>query len=129
MVAGVVGPPEGTLTDWLQKDHHSNTVRVIESGLPQAKQAILHYERIAVHANKSLLRIQLETGRSHQIRVQLAHCGHPLLGDHKYGQARNLSGPALWSHQLQLQHPTLREALLFNSLPPKTKLWQDFELV
>ncbi len=96
VVAGVVDPPEGTLTDWLQKDHHSNTVRVIESGLPQAKQAILHYERIAVHANKSLLRIQLETGRSHQIRVQLAHCGHPLLGDHKYGQALNLSGPALW---------------------------------
>ena len=95
VVAGVVDPPERTLTDWLQKDYHSNTVRVIESGVPQAKQAILHYERIAVHANKSLLRIQLETGRSHQIRVQLAHCGHPLLGDHKYGQALNLSGPVL----------------------------------
>ena len=129
VVAGVIDPPEGTLTDWLQKDHHSNTVRVVESGVSQAKQAILHYERIAVHANKSLLRIQLETGRSHQIRVQLAHCGHPLLGDHKYGQARNLSGPALWSHQLQLQHPTLRESRLFTSPPPKTKPWQDFELV
>ncbi|MEK9700597.1 MAG: RNA pseudouridine synthase, partial [Deltaproteobacteria bacterium] len=80
VVAGVVDPPEGTLTDWLQKDHHSNTVRVVEAEVSQAKQAILHYERIAVHANKSLLRIQLETGRSHQIRVQLAHCGHPLLG-------------------------------------------------
>ena len=129
VVAGVVDPPEGTLTDWLQKNHHTNTVRVVESGVPQAKQAILHYERIAVHVNKSLLRIQLGTGRSHQIRLQLAHFGHPLLGDHKYGQARNLSGPALWSHQLQLQHPTLRESLLFNSPPPKAKPWQDFELV
>ena len=71
VVAGVTDPPEGTLTDWLQKDHHSNTVRVVESGASQAKQAILHYERTAVYANKSLLRIQLETGRSHQIRVQL----------------------------------------------------------
>ena len=53
VVAGVVDPPEGTLTDWLQKNHHTNTVRVIESGVPQAKQSILHYERIAVHANKS----------------------------------------------------------------------------
>ena len=129
VAAGVVDPPEGTLTDWLEKDHHNNTVRVVESGLPPAKQAILHYERIAVHANKSLLRIQLETGRSHQIRVQLAHYGHPLLGDHKYGQALNLSGPALWSHQLQLLHPTLRKSLLFTSPPPKTKPWQDFELV
>ena len=129
VVAGVIDPPEGTLTDWLEKNHHNNTVRVVESGLPPAKQAILHYERIAVHANKSLLRIQLETGRSHQIRVQLAHCGHPLLGDHKHGQARNLSGPALWSHQLQLQHPTFRESLLFTSCPPTTKPWQDFELV
>ena len=57
VVAGVVDPPEWTLTDWLQKDRHSNTVRVVESGVSQAKQAILHYERIAVHANKSLLRI------------------------------------------------------------------------
>ena len=129
VVAGVVDPPEWTLTDWLQKDRHSNTVRVVESGVSQAKQAILHYERIAVHANKSLLRIQLETGRSHQIRVQLVHCGHPLLGDHKYGQALNLSGPALWSHQLQFQHPILRKFLLFTSSPPKTKPWQDFKLV
>tara|TARA_Y100001978_G_scaffold46309_1_gene41313 strand:+ start:148 stop:837 length:690 start_codon:yes stop_codon:yes gene_type:complete len=129
VVAGVVDPPEWTLTDWLQKDRHSNTVRVVESGVSQAKQAILHYERIAVHANKSLLRIQLETGRSHQIRVQLVHCGHPLLGDHKYGQALNLSGPALWSHQLQFQHPILRKFLLFTSFPPKTKPWQDFKSV
>ena len=129
VVAGVVDPPEWTLTDWLQKDRHSNTVRVVESGVSQAKQAILHYERIAVHANKSLLRIQLETGRSHQIRVQLVHCGHPLLGDHKYGQALNLSGPALWSHQLQFQHPILRKFLLFTSSPPKTKPWQDFKSV
>ena len=129
VVAGVIDPPEWTLTDWLQKDRHSNTVRVVESGVSQAKQAILHYERIAVHANKSLLRIQLETGRSHQIRVQLVHCGHPLLGDHKYGQALNLSGPALWSHQLQFQHPILRKFLLFTSSPPKTKPWQDFKSV
>ena len=129
VVAGVIDPPEGTLTDWLEKNHHNNTVRGVESRLPPAKQAILHYERIAVHANKSLLRIQLETGRSHQIRVQLAHYGHPLLGDHKYGQALNLSEPALWSHQLQLLHPPLRKSLLFTSPPPKTKPWQDFELV
>ena len=129
VVAGVTDSPEGTLIDWLQKDHHSNTVQVVEPEVSQAKQAILHYERVAVHANKSLLRIQLETGRSHQIRVQLAHYGHPLLGDHKYGQARNLSGPVLWSHQLQLQHPILRETLHFTSSPPNTKPWQDFELV
>jgi 23S rRNA pseudouridine1911/1915/1917 synthase len=129
VVAGVTDSSEGTLIDWLQKDHHSNTVQVVESEVSQAKQAILHYERVAVHANKSLLRIQLETGRSHQIRVQLAHCGHPLLGDHKYGQTRNLSGPVLWSHQLQLQHPTLCETLHFTSSPPNTKPWQDFELV
>ena len=80
-------------SDWLQKDHHSNTVRV---GLPQA--AILHYERIAVLQTKFAVPINRtispDSGATGIVDIPPRR---------SHGQARNLSGPALWSHQLQLR--------------------------
>lgn len=128
IVSGEVPLSSGTLTDWLKKDPAHNTVRVVGEHVPQAKQAILHYERLQQRPGKTLLRIQLETGRSHQIRVQWAHAGHPLLGDHKYGLNRQFLTPALWSHQLELQHPTRQEVMRFSSFPPDVPPWLEFEL-
>jgi 23S rRNA pseudouridine1911/1915/1917 synthase len=69
----------------------------------------------------SLVEVQLETGRKHQIRVQLAKLGHPVLGDRKYGSADPFpAGIALHSRRLQLEHPILKEPMEFVASPPAT---------
>lgn len=75
----------GTLVHILKKDGRTNTSAVVSEGTAGGKQARLAYERLAVSDNNSLVRIHLDTGRHHQIRVQFAAIGHPLVGDAKYG--------------------------------------------
>lgn len=88
-VAGVPDPPKGRLENFLIKDAKTNTSRVTAAKEPGAKKASLSYETVSVDAKNgtSLVRVRLETGRHHQIRVQMAHAGHPLTGDTKYGPA------------------------------------------
>lgn len=76
----------------------------------------------------SLLEIQLETGRSHQIRVQLANAGNVLYGDQKYGQHANKVGQqiALWSHILEVKHPTKDEIISVECPPPDKMPWNRF---
>ena len=73
----------------------------------------------------SLVAVELHTGRSHQIRIQFAASGHPLVGDQKYGQSQNQVGQqiALWAHTLEIEHPTKKERLLIQSNPPETYPW------
>ena len=75
----------GTLVHTLKKDGKTNTSAVVPAGTDGGKEARLSYERLAVMDQKSLLRICLDTGRHHQIRVQFSAIGHPLVGDAKYG--------------------------------------------
>jgi 23S rRNA pseudouridine1911/1915/1917 synthase len=121
-------PPSGTLRHHLLKDPRRNIVSAVPASRPGAKEAILHFERLAVWDSLSLVRVQLETGRSHQIRVQFAATGHPLYGDQKYGQKLNKPGQqlALWAHKLTVVHPTKKEEMTFASLPPKTEPWVRF---
>lgn len=91
LVIGTPVPPEGTLEDYLVKDARTNTSRVCTKDTPGAKQARLYY-RVKqtfpeTHPATSLVEIRLDTGRHHQIRVQMAHLGCPLVGDRKYGAA------------------------------------------
>ena len=130
-VAVIHGVPEkasGTLTDYLVKDEATNTVRVTKSA-DTGKKATLDYRVADTADGLSLVEIRLHTGRSHQIRVQLAAMGHPLYGDQKYGTAVNKPGMqlALWSAEVGFQHPTLRERRLYVSEPPAIYPWSLFQ--
>ena len=109
----------GAPVDWLLKDEQTGSVRVAATDAPGAQEARLRWTALArdARADDALLAIQLETGRKHQIRVQLAHAGHPLRQDMRYGHGRPGEPIALWGATLTLTHPTTREELRFASRP------------
>ncbi|MDQ0216446.1 23S rRNA pseudouridine1911/1915/1917 synthase [Oikeobacillus pervagus] len=123
-------PPkrEGVLEHYLVKNHRKNKVFMASSNDQNAKKAILEYETIEKHKDLSLLAVKLHTGRPHQIRVQLAASNCPIYGDQKYGQAVNRPGQqiALWAHILQFEHPTKKNIIKVDSLPPKEYPWSLF---
>lgn len=132
-LAVVHGQPEkaaALLTHYLLKDSRTNTVKAVAKGShPEAKEAVLEYEVLGTADGFSLILIELHTGRSHQIRVQMAAIGCPLYGDQKYGADRNKPGQqlALWSAYLGFEHPTLREFVSFRSSPPRDYPWTLWE--
>ena len=100
----------GTLKDKLLKDEKNNIVRIDEKG----KDAILNYNKIDFKNDMSLVEIDLETGRSHQIRVQFAHYGYPLYGDNKYNKNAKVGEQvALFAKRIEFVHPTTKEKLIF----------------
>ncbi len=105
----------GTCTDWLLDE--SGTVRVVPQGTHNAKEAILHWETLGKQGDTALLHIRLETGRKHQIRVQLANMNHPIVQDMRYGNDAPGDPIALWGAVLRLTHPTKKEAMTFLSRP------------
>jgi len=98
-VHGAPAPPSGRLEAHLFKDASKNRVFVSKGSRPETKAAAMEYRTIASEGRLSLLECRLITGRTHQIRAQLADFGHPLLGDGKYGSER-LNKPYGESHQL-----------------------------
>jgi len=88
VVHGHVKPPEGRLEGYLFKDATKNRVYVTKNSQPGAKSAVMEYCTVAASEQLSLLECRLITGRTHQIRAQLADIGHPVLGDGKYGSGR-----------------------------------------
>ena len=110
----------------LLKDEKKNVVRVIQNGLGSGQEAVLRAVSVRPGKWKSLsvtlIELELETGRSHQIRVQAAHEGYPLLGDVKYGSgseaSRSFGRPALHSHRLSFPHPMTEEVLHFEAPIP-----------
>ncbi|GMK47206.1 hypothetical protein PghCCS26_43360 [Paenibacillus glycanilyticus] len=103
VVQGKVKKPSGTINAPIGKDrHHSSRRRVTPGGDP----AITHYETIRAFSDATLVRLRLETGRTHQIRVHMSHLGHPLLGDKLYGgDTRLLQHQALHGERLLFPHP------------------------
>ena len=100
----------GKLEDYLLKDTKKNIVKVDKNG----KLSILYYERIKFKDNLSLVKIKLETGRSHQIRVQFAHNGNPLFGDQKYNSKSKVGEQlALFAKKIEFYHPITNELLTF----------------
>ncbi len=119
-----------TLVHYLLKDNKSNIVSVVKKDREGAKEAILDYEIVETVESYSLVKINLHTGRPHQIRVQFATIGNPLYGDQRYGKGVNQVGQqiALWSHEIACQHPTSKEDMVFTSLPEKRMPWNMFQM-
>lgn len=126
VVHGYLEHLEGTLRGYLLKDGQKNLVKLVEKGTPGAQEARLHYQVVAMAAERTLVRVRLETGRSHQIRVQMAALGHPLVGDQRYGPSSPGQQIALWGECLSFVHPTTKELLEFQEPPPQVKPWTDF---
>ena len=128
VVCGIPEKPEGSLTHYLLKNRIKNTVSVVGRDTPGAKACRLSYTVLDTFDDNALVRILLETGRSHQIRVQMAHLGYPLWGDHKYGKRKWKGGEdlALWAHSLLLDHPVGGEQVRLLSEPPDKKPWSRF---
>ncbi len=108
-VHGKMDPPEGELTGFLFKDAVKNRVYVRQRPEPGALKAVTRYKTLRVKNGLSLLECELLTGRTHQIRAQLAAAGHPLLGDGKYGTDKataDLPGQALCSYKLRFSFKT-----------------------
>lgn len=114
---------QGHLEDNLLKDTKKNIVTVHSSG----KKAILDFTCLQYRNGMSLVKIQLKTGRSHQIRVQFQHHGFPLYGDQKYSK-KAVPGEqiALFSHSITFQHPITKETLIFSLPLPKRAPWSEF---
>lgn len=118
-LAVVEGSPRSKkeyIEDYLLKDPESNTVTVVRKEVKGAKLAKLSYEVIERTEKRSLLKISLETGRSHQIRVQLASRGFPIVNDHKYSNSRfakTRDNIALWALSLTIIHPVKNEEITF----------------
>jgi len=131
VVEGSVQPERGTLQDWVIKDETQRRMKTVSSRQPAAKTAELSYSRLKRLDDCSVLKIALETGRKHQIRVQFASRGHPVLGDRKYGSRRRFpAGIALHARRLALTHPVKKTRLVIKSPPPRSwkPYWPDDEL-
>ena len=117
---------EDTLTDLLFRDAAHNKSYVVKRMRKGVREARLSYREIARTEALSLVRVQLHTGRTHQIRVQFASRGLPLLGDIRYGSRDERCTAALWSYRLALRHPVTGETVDVSALPPEGYPWQLF---
>ncbi len=119
-------PDEGTLVDLLGRDKARRLTYVSHAPGPDVREARLSYRVIERCEGYSLVSICLETGRTHQIRVQFASRGWPLVGDWKYGVGEEEIPVALWSHRLAFTHPETGAPMDFSLLPPAVPPWTWF---
>ena len=122
-------PPKAkdTLIHWLKKNPKNNKSYASNTEIPDGKKAVLHYEVIKKLENYLLLEISLETGRHHQIRVQLSSIGSPIKGDLKYGFNRSNRDASISLHarQLNLIHPVSKENIDIIAPVPDDTIWKD----
>jgi 23S rRNA pseudouridine1911/1915/1917 synthase len=128
LVEGFPEPACGQWVDWVAHDERHRRVWVVGPAEPGAKEARLVYRRLEMLDGTSWLELEPQTGRKHQIRVQLADRGHPILGDRKYGSQRRFpAGIALHARRLVVNHPVGGEPLTLEGPVPDT--WHPFGVV
>jgi RluA family pseudouridine synthase len=119
LVEGAIEPAVGGLVDWLRHDERHRKMHIADAAALGAREARLSYRRLSTLNDCALLEVELETGRKHQIRLQLAHHGHPIVGDRKYGSHRPFAaGIALHARRLVISHPTTGVSLEFRAPLP-----------
>ena len=128
----LVGTPresKATLTNYMKKNPINNMVYVCPQTVEGAKFAELEYRVMQEIGGYSLTEVKLHTGRTHQIRVQMAHMGTPVFGDMRYGGENAKKGKlALWATSLSFTHPVSKERLCFKVEPPKDSIpWKAFD--
>lgn len=118
-----------TLTHYLVKDERKNKSSAFDTERPNTKKAVMNYTMIAQSDNYFLLEVQLETGRHHQIRVQLAKIGCPVKGDLKYGSKRsNRDGSiSLHARGISFIHPVSQNKIEITAPVPDDNLWKAFQ--
>ena len=123
VVEGQPEPPQGALTAYISRDGRQSQVR--RTAADGARLAELRYRTLETRGGRSLLEVSLGTGRHHQIRAQLAHHGHPIVGDVKYGASAALPRKriALLAKRLVVSHPTRDETVKLESPVPDDWPW------
>lgn len=125
VVDGRFEQKKGSLKDYLYKDERNNISKVVKKEKKNAKLASLDYEVLKYNnvKNLSLVKINLHTGRHHQIRVQLANFNHSIFGDQKYGTRGKGKQIALWAYKLTIIHPITKEEMEFTDFPESVGTW------
>ena len=123
VVHGTPAEPRGTLRDLLFRDKARKMTLVTDAPGKGVQEAILHYQTLASSEGMSRVRIQLVTGRTHQIRTQFASRGLPLVGERKYAVQEDDCEIALWSHKVGFTHPVTGERMVFSQEPPERYPW------
>lgn len=132
-VAGRVTPAEGTWQDYLRKIPGQPMAEVVDASQPEGRLAVLHYRTLGQGEWGTWLEIELETGRTHQVRIQAASRGHPVLGDAQYGSAvpfgpqyddKRLRAVALHARSLAFRHPQTAETISVTA--PVSDDWKQF---
>lgn len=125
IVEGTFADRSGTLQHWLRKDERHRRMHVTMKDVDTAQMAKLTYRVMKeLKSDLSVLEVRLETGRKHQIRVQLSAIGHPIVGDRKYKSSLSFpAGIALHSHQLTFEHPVKRTEI--KVVAPKPETWRS----
>lgn len=113
----------GTLRDLLLRNKSERKTYVVTEPAKGVQEAILHYQVFARAEDLSRVRIQLETGRTHQIRAQFSSRGLPLVGDRKYSLLEDDCEIALWSYRLAFRHPKTGNPMEFILEPPEVYPW------
>ena len=123
---------EGRLVHYMIKNQEKNRSKAFDAPKKNSKEAILNYKLVSSSANYHLLEVDLETGRHHQIRCQLAKIGCPIRGDLKYGAPRSLKGGGINLHarKIQFMHPVKKEPIeIIAPVPKEESLWNEFDNV
>lgn len=127
-VHGTPQPQSGEMRDLLGRDSVRRVTYVADTPSADTREALLTYETLDTADGLSLVRVQLHTGRTHQIRVQFASRGLPLAGDRKYGIPEDGTVPlALWAYRLSFAHPQTGQEMSFTCPPPETEPWTRFK--
>lgn len=126
---GKMEKEKDTLQDYLLKNEKNNMSKVVKEGTKNSKLAILDYEvlKYEPEIDLSVLKIDLHTGRHHQIRVQLSSRNHSIYGDQKYGGRGHGKQIALWAYSLKIYHPISNELMTFYSIPNFIGSWKILE--
>ncbi len=117
---------EGIMEDLLFFDKSKNKSFIAKKERKGVKRALLEYRTLEFRAESSLVRIELHTGRTHQIRVQFASRKMPLYGDRRYGAKDDSKTIALWSCSLSFLHPEIDEQMSFELLPHGDEAFADY---